>query len=251
MGKEHEAGCAECFKRYLRDNGHVACYEHEPHGRDTAPDYVFTIDGEEYSVEVTEFKASHFHYLDGHRHGPEGVCEMVMEKAREIRGDIGRAPQTGRYLLAMNFPLPKGKMKGEICRVAKVIAKAESPDDAIEVIESRLQVVHARRADTLSIAPAVLLEGEEGELLSEVIRQLTEKIRVKKEKIERNEPGKPKILLLFGIVDVVFKLAWACGEHKYPELENAAKDFDCILLIWQENNQYKIYEDLIPFNQRI
>lgn len=247
-GRRHEYGCAKCLEGYLVDKGHVVCYEHEPHGRDTAPDYIFTIDGEKYSVEVTEFKASHFHYLDEHKDGPEGVCAMVMEKVQEIRKDIGRAPQTGRYLLGMEFPLPKEKMKEEIFRVAKVIAGAEFPDDAIEVIESRLQVVQARRADTLSIAPGALFEGEEGEPLSEVIRQLTEIICVKKEKIERNEPDKPKILLIFGIADMVFKVTWARGERKYPELENAVKNFDCILLIGQENDQYEVCGELIPFN---
>jgi len=246
MGKEREPGCAECFKGYFLKKGHEVYCKSGP----DAPDYIFTIDGEEYSVEVTEFKASRFHYLDGHKDGPEGVCTMVMEKVQEIRKNIGRAPQTGRCLLSMDFSLSKKKMKAEIFRVAKVIAKAEFPHDAIEVIESRLQVVHARCANTLSVAPAVLLDGEEGELLSEVICQLTENICVKKAKIERNEPDKPKILLLFGIADVVFKVAFACGEREYPELENAAKDFDCILLIGQKNGQYEVCVELIPFNQR-
>jgi len=133
MGKEHEEGCAECFKRYLRDKGHVARYEHEPHGRDTAPDYIFTIDGEEHSVEVTEFKADYFHYLSD-RHGARAICKQMENMVREIRENSGHQPQTRCYYVDMILPLrPKKKMEKEMNRVAEVIASAESPRDVEEI----------------------------------------------------------------------------------------------------------------------
>jgi len=257
MGKEHEAGCAECFKRYLRDNGHVACYEHEPRGRDTAPDYIFTIDDEGYSVEVTEFKADDFHYL-ADRHGARAICKQMENMVQEIRENSGHQPQTGCYYLDMILPLrPKKKMEKEMNRVAEVIASAESPRDAeeIETDSTVWYVGCAREDETLIILPGLTSSDRKGEswsnALSDTAISLVKILRDKKGKIEKNEPHMPKIFLLFGVGEVRMKVASAWKACECLELKNAARNFDCILLIWQDKGgEYGIDEVLIPFNPR-
>lgn len=253
MGKEHEPGCAGCFKEWLLKNGHNACYKPGP----DAPDYIFAIDGKEYAVEVTEFKADDFHYLPD-KHGARVICKQTENRVREIRKDSGRQPQTGCYYVDMILPLlPKKNMEKEMNRVAGVIASAESPRDAVETeTDSTVWYVDCAREDErLEILPSMTSSGREGEnwsnALSNTALCLANILRVKKGKTEKNEPHKPKILLLFGVDEVRMKVAGAWKACECPELKSAAKDFDCILLIRQDRDgEYHIDRVLIPFNPR-
>lgn len=252
MGKEHEAGCAECCKKWLIKNGHKACYKPGP----DAPDYIFTIDGKEYSVEVTEYKADDFHYLPD-RHDARAICKQMENMVGEIRENSGRQPQTGCYYVDMVLPLPQKDMKKEMNRVAESIAGAESPRDAEEIeTDSTVWYIDCARDDEmLIILPSSTSSGREGEqwsnALSDTAIGLVKILRVKKERIEKNEPHKPKILLLFGVDEVRMKVASAWKACEFPELKSAARNFDCILLIWQDKDgQYGIDEVLIPFNPR-